>query len=157
MIYCKRYNSGTARKKGCTGQGMWDRAWRFHAFFRRITFPAPPSVQQPRSHLNVSQGFLWRLMLLTWLIKSLAINDWFNLSSPPGEVGRELNVSTQITVVHCPSNQLHPGGVGGGGVQDSPHYHKLRSGLKTGSLWITKDIHFTFMALDLLQKLGTEI
>lgn len=93
VIYCKRIRRTQEQPERRDAQGkVSGKGWRFHALFRHITFPAPPCAQQPRSCLNLLfrgfyEGFI---ILLTWLIKSLATSDRFSLqllSPPPGEVG----------------------------------------------------------------------
>lgn len=52
-IYCKRYNSATAKRKRCVGQGVWEGAQSLHALSVPSTLPALQCVHLLGSPSNL--------------------------------------------------------------------------------------------------------
>ena len=70
--------SGTAKWKRCTGQGLIEGAWSFHALSGHATLPAPPTP--------------W---CVHWLSESLSWGVFTELSFPRGQV-RGTKVSNSL-------------------------------------------------------------
>ena len=94
------YNSGSARWKRCTRQGMWEQAWSFRA---PLSVPLSPvnTIYQLKSFIN---PMLWSFIKWAWLIKSLAKGDWGSIFSPsplPGGEGVGKKVPALLGRVYC--------------------------------------------------------
>ena len=94
------YNSGSARWKRCTRQGMWEQAWSFRA---PLSVPLSPvnTIYQLKSFIN---PMLWSFIKWARLIKSLAKGDWGSIFSPsplPGGEGVGKKVPALLGRVYC--------------------------------------------------------
>lgn len=110
----KEYNSGAARMKRCTGQGMWELAGVSIHSLRNFTCSSTQKFYKP-CPFGVLRGFItW-----TWWLKARAIGNWVNLQSllPPQKSGWDWNFHPSDHRVGPVGNQLPSLGV----VQKSPH------------------------------------
>ena len=117
----KGCNSGIARRKRSMGE-VWGKTWSVHAPSECAALLKSPHVHPPGSSRTQSfWGFYGNVTTLAWLIKSLAISDWFNHQPlfPPQSLGLVLKVPTSNHLVGSTGNQLPSLSE----VQKSPHKH----------------------------------
>lgn len=112
LVYCKGYNSRSAKWKRCIGLGTWERVQIFQTLARCIPLLAPRVF----THLEALQSLMFRAFMEIslqrhgWLIKSLAIGDWTQSPALPSpqRSGSRAESSKPLIPRSVPQVASHP-------------------------------------------------